>query len=921
MNKRLVDCVIICLGIFLIEIVVFHEYVLKNHIFLFSGILSDLVRINLPTYYLIYDNLYNGVCLWSWEMGIGTSLLTHADAIFDPFTYILFVNGRESIPSMMIYYFMSKIMIEGIACYFYLNKFSFSRWNIIISSIAYSFCGYSLIMGGNFSLGTILVYFPIMLLGIDNLIKDGKIKLCIVIFILITVYSFYYMYISIILGGLYLVYRCIYKFNKMQYLFQNMVIYGILWFISIGLCAFILVPEWFLVKSLPRVGSDLYGFMDLTKPNIDVLITSYAKCFGNDIWGTAILNNYMGVPGDYFELGLYTFSLTIPLMLIAWKYFSEKQKEMIKFAICFFAICLLMPLCSYIFNGFSTINYRWTYVINLFLTVLLCISVDKIIENIENISIKGVCLGSVPIIIVTLITVLYNDMYVNEYIYYLSYEFITLILLVYITKNYINHKKIIFYGGLFCLIGVDVVVNYFVWYNSDSEMYDHVNMDIPYNDTSYEIIKKIQQDDDGLYRIYKNFDSVYDNNKIPSNNDAMAQSYYGVKSYNSMNNASYINFLQSINEYVCNPLNTKYYIENSIKPSNIKGQDLNYINGVSDKGILNILGVKYFIVRENDIWNADDISCIEEYSTKDLKVYKNNMDTSIAFFSNNYGTSDYMSIYKLINDKYVLNNVRQSENDQIKTYNLVVEKKADTIFTKVDIDKSGYVVFSIPYDKGWSAIVNNQEVNLEKVNYGLTGVFLEPGTYSIELSYSPYGMYAGMGISCAVLLIIILAGLKNIKIFDVVSQIVIYKYPLSVKKINICTIFMLAFVVICMLGMGIKLKNIYISHKEKNTLYTNKDVGGGAISSYSIKKDVFDIDYNNSTGKRNEPMRVIVTQTLNIPGDCDLGLEYVHYYDNHNITIEIVGRDKLCHPKIWLCQYTEDKGWGEFVALDDTREN
>lgn len=50
----------------------------------------------------------------------------------------------------------------------------------------------------------------------------------------------------------------------------------------------------------------------------------------------------------------------------------------------------------------------------------------------------------------------------------------------------------------------------------------------------------------------------------------------------------------------------------------------------------------------------------------------------------------------------------------------------------------------MPYDKGFSAKVNNQPVEIEEVSGGFMAVKAQKGENIIEFSYVPYGFYAGL---------------------------------------------------------------------------------------------------------------------------------------------------------------------------------
>src|SRR3990167_2734169 len=79
------------------SLLLYRQYVFGGKLFLFEDFGSDSVRVSLPTYIYLFDWFKNGMPLWSDKMGIGTSVLSHSEIILDPFTYILFLLGRNGI--------------------------------------------------------------------------------------------------------------------------------------------------------------------------------------------------------------------------------------------------------------------------------------------------------------------------------------------------------------------------------------------------------------------------------------------------------------------------------------------------------------------------------------------------------------------------------------------------------------------------------------------------------------------------------------------------------------------------------------------------------------------------------------------------------------------------------------------------------
>lgn len=78
---------------------------------------------------------------------------------------------------------------------------------------------------------------------------------------------------------------------------------------------------------------------------------------------------------------------------------------------------------------------------------------------------------------------------------------------------------------------------------------------------------------------------------------------------------------------------------------------------------------------------------------------------------------------------------------------------SDSLTGTVTMQEDGMVLFSIPYDNGWTVKVDGEEVNIQPIAEGLLAVRLEKGLHSLELSYKSPGFYAGLILSAGSLAI------------------------------------------------------------------------------------------------------------------------------------------------------------------------
>ena len=86
------------------------------------------------------------------------------------------------------------------------------------------------------------------------------------------------------------------------------------------------------------------------------------------------------------------------------------------------------------------------------------------------------------------------------------------------------------------------------------------------------------------------------------------------------------------------------------------------------------------------------------------------------------------------------------------------------------------VFFSVPYESGWTATVNGEPVDIEKVNIGFMAVKVPAGTSEIQFHYQTPGLKLGAIVTgCAVPLLVayvlIMKKVDNSKAIDLKQRI------------------------------------------------------------------------------------------------------------------------------------------------------
>ncbi|MBU4017064.1 YfhO family protein [Patescibacteria group bacterium] len=789
--------ILICMSLIL-----YRNYVFGGKLFLFEDFGSDTVRVSLPTYIYFFDWLRNGLPLWSDKMGIGTSVLSHSEIIFDPFTYILFIFGKNGIVFMFVYIVVIKIILSGIFFWMFLGKYKLSSYAKIIGAITYAFGGYMIVMGQNHVFGTIYVYLPLILLGFEIWLQDKKTWLLILMLTLTALYFYYFFYMTAIFLGIYAIFRyfTIYDFGFKQFCIyiSSLAWYGLL---SMGLSAFFWIPSLALTLNNLRIGSSVPAFGHMILPDLKIVVTSLARLFGYDILGGPM--SYLGYYNDYFQLALFSGILTIVLIP---QIFNEEKKRK-KFIYGVFLLVLLallfIPFFPYMFNGFSDFTYRWTYILHFSLALFLAIAIHNVdIKKKFSYKILYVTMGL--FLAIFAVVLLYIQANGDEpsllraiNIFFEDYIFITIYALLMILLFRTRYKTVI------KIIVLALVCFELVWFPrhfiSDrlTTDPDSVKKQLGYFDSTNKVVNYLNGIDSDIYRIDKSYDSVVSEyGRTPSDNEAMAQGYRGLKSYNSNNQPNYIHFLQYAGIFVKYP---SYVPPKGAAPQDLGNQQLNYINGVGDRFLLKtFLGVKYYLVK-NNVEVPDYYEHVRKID--DITVYKNNNYLPLGFTFDSYITNDEFTrldnsgkdiallsfvvidnpndlsgkISKnntaILNDIKARTDVRKIINEKRSNSLQIISYKDDNIVGKINVSGNRILVLTIPYDNGWTVYVDRNKTPLFKVDNGLIGVKLSPGQHIIELKYFPPMMMFGIFISIITLFLYTLFMRFNKNVSKEISQI------------------------------------------------------------------------------------------------------------------------------------------------------
>ena len=139
---------------------------------------------------------------------------------------------------------------------------------------------------------------------------------------------------------------------------------------------------------------------------------------------------------------------------------------------------------------------------------------------------------------------------------------------------------------------------------------------------------------------------------------------------------------------------------------------------------------------------------LEEQKHKDLKigavVYLGYLEKGDSVTLTNDDEED--TTKKIGAEAYVMNEqLLQKAIEQLSKQHMTNVKYDSTHLSgDLSLTERGRLILSIPYETGWTVLINGEEVEPSLFGGTLMAFDLEPGEYSLSMSYVPAGKWVGV---------------------------------------------------------------------------------------------------------------------------------------------------------------------------------
>lgn len=768
----------------------------------------DMYHQYFPFLVEFYHKLRGGESLfYSWNAGIGSNFLAlYAYYLASPFNWLCVLFPESILMEFQTYLMVIKIGLCGVSFTYYIRKhFGTDSFCVLLFSMFYSLSGFMAAYNWDVMWLDVIVLAPIVILGLERLVYEGKCRLYCVALALSILSNYYLSIMLCIFLALYFFVLLISKARcALRFYTGACLRFGGYSLLSGGMAAILLFPEFFALQNTEF--ADI-SFPSSIKTYFSVFDMLARHCFnvtvetGLDHWP----NIYCGV-AVFLLLPLYVLQKNIPL--------REKAAKLTLLA--FILVSYSTNVLNFIWHGFNypdSLPARQSF---LYIFLLLTLCYEEFIHIREHSGKELLVLFLSVLLFLVMCEKLVTDDAFTDICFLVTGIFLFLYagcIHSYRMRAFVPKELA---AAALIIVIVEAGVNTYLTSCPTVSRNTYLS-----NYEAYRILtdRTVDREQNSFFRFEKF--------ARRTQNDAMLIGFQGGSYFSSTLNSRVADFYEKYgmrgsrinycydgatpvtaailsNKYMLYTLDRGYdtlfeladtegrlylYENNYAVPFGFVVSDISVIND-DDSGLnpvqrqnvlVNRFGIEddVFIPVEFDSYgNFADL-----YVPKPAHYYAYTSNTKIDSIEMSY--EERSKTFSNIGKKYILDigyhdagELVTLESDNGESLNLriymvneaalaefihllrqqtmTVDEYDEThILGSINVIEAGQLVLSVPYENGWRLSVDGVETDIDLFEDTFIGVYLMEGEHTISLSYYPEGFTAGAVISVICVLVFV----------------------------------------------------------------------------------------------------------------------------------------------------------------------
>ncbi len=228
--------------------------------FLFYG---DFNVQQVPFYKLAHEAVRSGSINWSFGTDLGTNFIGSYTfyLLGSPFFWLTLPFPTEFVPHLIGPLLILKFSFASLTCYAFLSRFVKNKDFAVLGGVLYAFSGFSVynIFFNHFH--EAIVYFPLLLLSLELLVKDNRRGVFAFVVFLCALSNYYFFFGMVVYTLIYFVLRCLSPDWKMT--FKKFLVVALEAVIGVVMSSVLLLPSVLMITQNSRVGSFITGWNGL----------------------------------------------------------------------------------------------------------------------------------------------------------------------------------------------------------------------------------------------------------------------------------------------------------------------------------------------------------------------------------------------------------------------------------------------------------------------------------------------------------------------------------------------------------------------------------------------------------------------------------------------------------------------------------
>ena len=746
-------------------------------IFLYYG---DFNSQQMMFYYHANEMVREGSFGWDWGTDLGSNFIGSYSfyLLGSPFFWLSTLFPLNAVKYLIPWLLALKTSVAAVSAYAYIRRFVESPNSAFVGAMLYAYSGFQVYNVFFNHFHDVTAFFPLLLLSFEQLTQDKRRGVFAVCVGLCAAISYFFFVGEVVFMVIYFFIRCMDEDFEMNFKTFGSIIFEAV--LGVGLSCIILLPAVYDVITNPRLESRLYGTnMIVYSDNKRIARIIQAFFMMSDM--PARTNILESDTARWASIAGY-----LPMFSMAGviAYLRDKIKSWASKLVIVSGIMMCIPILNSIFVAFNGSYYaRWYYMP----IMIMCFMTAKMLDEDPDKLKKGF-IPTAVIAGVFLVTGILPQEIDGEVVWGQNYQYkelyiiqliVTLVLtivlgiIVYALPRGRNFGRIVSgTTAAACIITMFAGVNFGAVQDGNHDEY-----------IEYAINGSDNLDMDELDEASDVNDLYEDNTFFRIDTSASVDNwcmYWGLSSmrtFHSVVPSSIMEFYTSIGQTrdVASRMDTDLYALRSLFSVRY------YFNRASDDSepsqtISNLVGFTYldtqndFDIYENQYWipmgftydyytDDDVIQDTEETKRPNVLLQAVVLESEqIAKYADIL--EEYEQTSKSLSDAKFMEVCEEKRSEGNCCY--YFSESSEGFEAKINLDSEKLLFFSVPYEDGWSATINGEEVEIERVSYGFMAVRCVEGENEIVFSYETSGFSIGKAITAAsagVLVVYIVVGI------------------------------------------------------------------------------------------------------------------------------------------------------------------